>query len=500
MSKILNKSSADNRAYTKAAAKLSAALQLRGYAAYWVGGAVRDMFLGRNIDDIDIATSARPAQIKKVVAELGMKFITIGEKFGTIAVIFKNKTAQNKITQNKTIQITSFRSERGYSDSRHPDKVKFLDVKNIIADASRRDFTVNALYYNPKTKNILDYFGGGKDLKAKRLKFIGSAAARIKEDPLRMMRAARFANTLGFSIGKKDAEAIRKKAKRITSVSGERIKSELDKIVFSANASAGISLLDNLGLLKIILPEFERLKQVKQSSDYHAEGNVFIHSLRAFSHAADVRKKMPHKNSFKTPHKNSLFFNSEELAFCYAVLFHDLGKYGTAHPVIRAGRKHISFHGHGSNSAKIFKGISQRLRFSAADSKRISYLIQHHMDLRHAAEIKGKAMVSFIQNPHTEDLLRLRFADYGGAIRTDAKGKIIKTDLSELRAFARRFYAYKKRAAKPFIKGDDVKSICGLRQGQVIGRILKQMLFYQAAGRVKNRREAISELKKLKLS
>jgi hypothetical protein len=122
------------------------------------------------------------------------------------------------------------------------------------------------------------------------------------------------------------------------------------------------------------------------------------------------------------------------------------------------------------------------------------------MDLRHAAEIKGKAMVSFIQNPHTEDLLRLRFADYGGAIRTDAKGKIIKTDLSELRAFARRFYAYKKRAAKPFIKGDDVKSICGLRQGQVIGRILKQMLFYQAAGRVKNRREAISELKKLKLS
>ena len=122
------------------------------------------------------------------------------------------------------------------------------------------------------------------------------------------------------------------------------------------------------------------------------------------------------------------------------------------------------------------------------------------MDLRHAADIKGKAMASFIQNPYAEDLLRLRFADYRGAIRTNTKGKIIKTDLSDLQSFARRFSTYKKRAAKPFINGDDVKNIRGLRQGQVIGRILKQILFYQATGRVKNRKEAISELKKLKLS
>lgn len=454
------------KAYTKAAARLSAALQLHGYAAYFVGGAVRDMLLKRPISDIDIATSATPNEIKKVVAGLSMKFITVGEKFGTIAVIF----------EKSTVQITTFRSEKGYSDSRHPDKVRFIAAVKL--DAMRRDLTINALYYDPKTKKILDFSDGIKDLRTKKIKFIGNADQRIKEDSLRMIRAVRFACVLGFVIDKKNAAAIKRNSKLIFSVSGERIKSELDKIISSDRALEGINFLDKLGLLQIILPELTRMKQVKQSRNYHAEGNVFVHALKAFSNLA----------------------KDDELVFRYAVLFHDLGKFNTAQPVVREDRKHISFPGHSQNGVDVFKNIARRLRFSAADSKHIGYLIQHHMDIHYMSKESDEVLFKFIQKPYAEDLLRLRFADKRGSIRTDRSGKVIKSNFSELQSFGRRLKKFKERTTKPFLRGEDVKKYLGMKQGQEIGKILKGMLFFQATGKVKNRKQAISTLKNLKLS
>jgi tRNA nucleotidyltransferase/poly(A) polymerase len=465
MNKHLNRNNS-NKAYFRAAARLSAVLQLQGHAAYWVGGAVRDMFLKQPISDIDIATSASPEEIKKVVAGLGMKFITIGEKFGTIAVI----------CQKSTIQITTFRSEKGYTDRRHPDNIKFIAAVKL--DAMRRDLTINALYYDPKAKTILDFCDGRKDLRAKKIKFIGNADQRIKEDPLRMMRAVRFACVLDFTIEKKDAAAIKRNSKLIALVSGERIKSELDKIISSDRAIEGVSLLGNLGLLKIILPELERMKSVKQSRNYHAEGNVFVHVFKAFSNLV----------------------KDDETAFRYAVLFHDLGKFGISKPITREGRKHISFPGHSQNGSKIFKTIARRLRFSAADAKYISYLIQHHMDLHHMPKKSDEALYKFIQKPYADDLLRLRFADKRGSIRTDHSGKVIKSDFGELQSVAKRLIKFKERISKPFLRGGDVKKYLGLQQGQEIGKILKRMLFFQATGRVKNRKQAISTLKNLKLS
>jgi tRNA nucleotidyltransferase/poly(A) polymerase len=455
-----------NKAYFKAAARLSAALQLNAYTAYWVGGAVRDMLLKRPISDIDIATSATPEEVKKIVARLGMKFIAIGEKFGTVAAIFKNST----------IQITTFRSEGGYTDLRHPDRVTFIN--GVKLDAMRRDLTINALYYDPKTKKILDFFNGKKDLNAKKIEFIGNASQRIKEDPLRMIRAVRFACALGFTINRKDTAAIKTNSKLTALVSGERIKSELDKIISSGNALNGINLLDKLGLLQIILPELTRLKNVKQSRNYHAEGNVFVHTMKALESLS----------------------KNDKLPFRYAVLFHDLGKFNTAKPIVRENRKHISFPGHSQSGADIFKIIARRLRFSFADSKHINYLIQHHMDIHYMSKESDQVLFKFIQKPYAEDLLRLRFADKRGSIRTGRSGKILKSDFSELQSLARRLKKFKERITKPFLRGEDVKKYLGMKQGQEIGKILKQMLFFQANGQVKNRKEAISTLKNLKLS
>ena len=244
--------------YQKQALKICVALNNAGYKAYWVGGAVRDMLLQRPNFDIDIATDANPQKVKRVLKALNFTFFSIGEKFGTIGAIAKNKNRPAKNLLPKAIEITTFRSEQNYADFRHPKKVRF--VSSAETDAQRRDFTINALYFDPQTFEILDYVNGLIDLKAQKINFVGRPEKRIIEDPLRTIRAVRFAAELEFKIDPKSAAAIRKYRRLINKVSWQRVRIELDKIMLSKNRAVGIALLYKLGLFDALYSELDRDK------------------------------------------------------------------------------------------------------------------------------------------------------------------------------------------------------------------------------------------------
>ncbi len=448
--------------YQNLANEISLEFQKRGFSALWVGGAVRDMLLGKPTGDIDIATDAFPVEIKKVLTELGIKYFNVGEKFGTIGAI----------TKHGNIEITTFRTESGYTDSRHPDKVDY--ALTALEDSERRDFTINALYYDPQNKEVLDYHDGLKDLMSKTLRFVGKAEDRIKEDPLRLLRAVRFAANLNFKIAPKDLEAIQKHAKEINKTSGQRIKIELDKIFSSDNFIQGVLLLDKTNLLKHIFPEVDNSKSVVQSADYHAEGNVFNHTV----------------NALRNTKKYSLTLR-------YAVFLHDTGKRFTAKKTERKGRDHVSFHGHASKGAEIFSEIAKRIPFTRQEKKEIHWLIKHHMDLINFDEVSEKTLVKWAKNDAVGDLIKLRMADSMGGTMTDGMGKVIPKDLTPLKKLFTKWQRLNKLAKLDLVSGEDVMRELKIKPGKHVGFVLERVKREQIFGRIKNRNEALRYLKNI---
>jgi tRNA nucleotidyltransferase/poly(A) polymerase len=450
-------------AYEKEAASLVRVFLNNGFETYVVGGAVRDMLLGVAVNDIDLATAANPENIKKVLKKNGYKFFTMGEKFGTISAL---------VSKNRVVEITTFRTESQYFDSRHPSKVEFQS--DIALDIQRRDFTINALLYNPIQKEILDYTDGYKDIKTRRLRFIGSPAERIKEDPLRMLRAVRFLSTLNFKLTKIEKENILKNSNLIKKVSGKRTKQELDKMFLSENFVLALKHLEQLQLLKSILPEVDNLKKVVQSSDVHAEGDAFIHTTKVFS-----------------------FMKNESLDLKYAALFHDIGKLGTASKRIVKGRNRISFFNHAQLGANRFIEIATRLKFSKNERNKIHYLILHHMDLLHLEEVNTKTLIKWAQKPHFEDLIKLRLADTKGSFLTTRSGKPAKRDLSDIEKLFRLAAKSKQVKRRKIITGDEVMRFAGVKEGRVVGNILSQIESMQIGGEIKSKKDAIKFLKSL---
>ncbi|MBX4191848.1 MAG: CCA tRNA nucleotidyltransferase, partial [Candidatus Doudnabacteria bacterium] len=301
-----------NKLY-KAGEKVVRLLNKKGNTAFFVGGVVRNDLMNRESNNIDIATDAIPEEVEKILNAENIKVKPIGKKFGSILAI----------VDSFPIEITTFRAEGRYTDNRHPDNVEF--IKDYSVDAKRRDFTVNALYLDPQKKEILDPTEKGmKDLKAKLLRFVGDPRKRIDEDGLRMLRGVRLATQLGFKLEKNSFAAIKTRAKYIQDISVERVRAELDKILSSENRVEGIKLLDKTGLLKFIVPEFEKLKSVSHLSKYfHLEGDVFTHTLRAVE-----------------------LLKTDNLDVIYAVLFHDIGKVIKPEKIFKANEWRFSFKGH----------------------------------------------------------------------------------------------------------------------------------------------------------
>lgn len=331
---------------------LLAALHRAGFEAYFAGGSVRDKLRGVAAHDFDIATNAVPDEIMKLFP----KTVPVGVQFGVVIVI----------EEGVSFEVATFRTEGDYKDGRHPGRVAFA---TLVEDAKRRDFTVNGLYFDSKTNQIVDLVDGQKDLKAKIIRTIGNAEERFLEDHLRMMRAIRFAVQLGFEIEPKTFEMVKKHAALISKISIERVRDELSKTLTSADPARGIRLLDETGILKIILPEMEVMKGVEQPSEYHPEGDVYIHTLML----VEGLKNAP-------------------IELAMGCLLHDVAKPQT---FVRASDR-IRFHGHDKIGAEMSEKICKRLAFSNVQTGLICTLVAEHLRFKDAKQMKLSTLKRFL--------------------------------------------------------------------------------------------------------
>ena len=331
-------------------------LKSHGYEAYVVGGCVRDFILGRKIHDYDVATSARPDDCKRVFSD--MRVITIGEKHGTVTVIAdsdnnSDSLASHDVTRDENennmeknhIEITTYRIDGEYDDSRHPREVIF--TKKLRDDLSRRDFTINALAYNPKC-GIVDIFGGIEDAKNKMIRTVGIADKRFEEDALRILRALRFSSVLGFDIENKTAQSIENHRDELTKISAERIREEFSKLLLGKNATEVIRKYKDV--ISVFIPQIKCEFSFNQRNPHH-KFDIFEHTL----HALDA--------------------SPSDLCIRLAVFLHDIGKPDTF-SVDANGVGH--FIGHEKVSADIAEKICANLKFDNKTKNHAVSLIRYH--------------------------------------------------------------------------------------------------------------------------
>ncbi|MBU1148744.1 CCA tRNA nucleotidyltransferase [Patescibacteria group bacterium] len=433
----------------KTAIQIIKKLQSNGYTAYLAGGFVRDKLMGKKPDDFDIATSAQPAQIEKLLP----KTISVGREFGVIIAL----------EQGQQFEIATFRSDAGYSDGRRPDAVFYTNPQE---DAKRRDFTINGMFYDPVSRKVIDLVDGQKDLQKKIVRFIGDPAKRIKEDHLRILRAVRFKNALGFKYDAQTKRAVRKNAQLIKTVSKERIKQELDKIWLSPNRAKSLVDLQKLGLLKHILPEVNDLVGLTQPYQIYKNLDVWQHTVQCL--------------------KNLPADCSTELV--WAMLLHDIGK-----PPTKTRSDRIRFNGHAEKSYEMSQKILTRLHFSKKEADRILWSIKFHLVLYSYDLMKLSTKRKWLLNPYFLDLLELSKAD------------------TEATPAVRKFKEYKKikiawfQAKKQFpsipklISGREVMKLKKIKEGPPVGIILAKVKEAQLAGKIKTKKQAQEYVKKIKL-
>ena len=426
-----------------------------GKEIYLVGGAVRDMLMGKKIHDWDLATNALPDEVTAIVKRAGGKVVPTGIKHGTVTVFYKNNSAE----------ITTFRLEAGYSDGRRPDEVHF--TSDIEEDLSRRDFTMNAIALRLPEGKIVDPFHGEADIKAGVIRCVGNAAERFNEDGLRPLRAVRFASQLGFEIEKNTLDAIGGALSVSAKVSWERVRDEIDKILASPIPSRAFLLMEKTGLLKLFLEELAVCRGVEQKGFHRFD--VLDHSLYACDYAA--------ANDY-----------SHELRL--ASLFHDIGKPQAR----RMGESGVwTFYRHEEISAVMCKQILNRLRCSNALIASVCHLIKEHM-FHYTDEWSDAAVRRFIARAgqeNLEDLYRLRRADTYAF-----SGK--EGDASSLLLLVKRVDKIMAHSKALSIKdlavsGNDLLGI-GVPSGKKIGIILRELLETVLDDPAQNTREKLLEI------
>ena len=345
-------------------------LRQRGYTAYLAGGCVRDRLLGIEARDFDVATNARSMDVQALFPHT----IPIGIQFGVVVVLL----------DGIPYEVATFRADGTYHDGRHPVAVRFSDARE---DALRRDFTINGMFLDPLTDEIIDYVGGQQDLKNRTIRAIGDPTARFREDRLRMIRAVRFAARLDFQIAPETFSAIQHFAPSICDIAWERIGDEVVKILTEGGARRAFGLLAESGLLQIILPEIAAMRGVQQSPDFHPEGDVFVHTLLLLSQL----------DEHDPP--------SETLAL--GALLHDVAK------PLSQGRKgeRITFYGHCERGADMAVEICQRLKRSRATWERVAFLVKNHLRLLDAPRMRTATLKRFLRLDGIEELLALARLD-----------------------------------------------------------------------------------------
>lgn len=426
-------------------------LQEHGYKAFFAGGCVRDMVMGKESEDYDIATSALPEDIMKLFE----RTIPVGVQFGVVIVV---KDGHN-------FEVATFRTEGSYTDGRHPDYVAFSTPE---ADVKRRDFTINGLLYDPLKNEILDYVGGQEDISRGIIRTIGNPVERFTEDKLRMMRAARFACRFNFPIHEDTRQAIIQLAKNIHVISAERIREELEKILTGTNPHIGIKLLDELCLLQEILPEVSSMKGVRQPENFHPEGDVFVHTLLCLSKLAPVPEHGMERPSW---------------TLAMGVLLHDIGKTITFEELDR-----IRFNLHEKVGADMAARICDRLKTSNAEKDRIVWLVLKHLYFKDAQKMRLSKLKRLLGEEGYPELAEL--------CRIDALAS--SGDLSDYH-FCREMFSklsHEEVKPKPLITGHDLIGM-GLKPGPVFKDILMKIEDEQLEGNLKTKEEAIEMAKSL---
>ena len=405
-------------------------LEKAGFDAYVVGGCVRDLLLGREPEDWDVTTNAKPEEVQKIFPESFYE-----NKFFTVTV-----QTQSEDPKLKEIEITTYRSDHKYTDRRRPEEVKYAET--IDEDLSRRDFTVNAIAL--RADKIVDPFGGQEDLKRKIIRAVGNPEERFAEDALRMMRAARLATVLNFTIEEKTKKAIQEKSALLKEISKERVRDELVKIIMAARAREGIELLYELKLLQYSMPELEEGYGVQQNK--HHKYTVWEHNLFSLEYAAKQQWN---------------------LAVRVAALLHDVAK-----PRVKEGEGSDStFYNHEVVGASMAKQILTRLKFPGKDIEKITKLIRYHMfyyNVDEVTESSVRRLVRKIGAENIESLLQLRMADRIGS-------GVPKAQPYKLRHWQ---YMIERVSRDPLsvtmlnIKGDDILKLLGISPGPRVGWFL----------------------------
>ncbi len=438
--------------------KIIEILKKAGHEAYWAGGCVRDMLLGIEPKDFDIVTSAKPDEIEDLLEHT----IPVGKKFGVILAI------QN----NHAFEIATFRSDSGYSDGRRPDAVQFTNAEQ---DALRRDFTINALFYDPLEDKIYDFVKGQKDMEEKLIRFIGKPSERIKEDHLRILRAVRFKNSYNMQYHPDTYQAIKKHVHLIKDIAKERVADELNKMITGKNAGRAFEELFEIGALELIIPELCKLKGLAQPLEYHTEGDVWDHSLRALDALTDEEND-----------PDPLPENPPSLALKWAALLHDIGKYDT----FSVDNERIRYDHHSEVGANLARKILNRLKFPKKTIDKVDWLISHHMMVYQLFDMPGGRRRHWFLQPHFEDLLEV--------YRADAMA-IEPMDLSvyqKLKKLYRHEIAKLKLMPKTLITGNEIMKILNIGPGEKVGEILKEIRELQLDGKIKTKKQAGEYVKK----
>ena len=428
-------------------------LKAAGHQAYFVGGSVRDLLLGREPADYDIATDATPDRVRDLFSGFS-SVIDVGAKFGVMLVADPERNIEDPVL---TVEVATFRSDIGYSDGRHPDQVVY--ASSAREDVQRRDFTINGLLLDAETNEVLDYVGGRDDLRAGIIRAIGRPEERFREDKLRMLRAVRFAARFGYTIEPETMRAIQKLAPEIGQVSAERLRDEFTKLLTEGAARRGFELLDETHLLPHLLPELAQMKGVEQPPQFHPEGDVWIHTLL-------MLEGLPPQSS---------------PTLAWGVLLHDVGKPPTFSPPSGPSGR-IRFDRHVEVGTRMAEQICERLRFSNDDTAQIASLVANHLRFKDVPQMKRSTLKRFVRLNRFEEHMELHRLDCSSSHRN-----------LENYEFMRRFLAETPPAeVRPvrLLTGDDLIGL-GFRPGPKFKEILEAAEDAQLEGNISTREDAV---------
>jgi poly(A) polymerase len=434
---------ADVEASREFALEVVRRLRRAGFQALWAGGCVRDLILGRAPSDFDVATSATPEQ---VMASLPFKSLPVGVSFGVVRI-------RHPRQQGVEVEVATFRSDLAYVDGRRPTSVVFSSPE---LDAARRDFTINGMFLDPLTDQVIDYVGGLDDLRHQVLRAIGDPSERFREDKLRLLRAVRFAARFNLEIEPNTMMALREMAPQVVSVSPERITQELRRMLLHPNRAQAMDMALEVGLLGAVLPPLAEMRGLFQGKPVQPEGDLWDHTLL-------VLRLLPDDPSF---------------TLAFGALLHDVGK-----PLTRSHHNgRTSFHSHDHVGSRIADRLCRDLRLSNAERERITWLVAYHQYLGEAKKLRESKLKRILAEPGIDELLALH--------RADALASTGDTEQVDYCVYYLKNQPAGAINPPPILTGHDLVRH-GLSPGTSFGLILEKVREGQLEGLVQSKKDAL---------